>query len=52
MNLLKKIDDSEVNVELVAIECNCGNQMKIDKKVIEKDEAFMCPNCRKIGFTH
>lgn len=51
MDLYKRINESEVKSDLVAIQCECGIQMKMDKKVIEKDEAFMCPNCRKTGFS-
>lgn len=50
MSLYKVIEDTEINVVLVPIQCNCGIQMKIDKRIIEKDETFQCPNCRKIGF--
>lgn len=50
MNLFKTIEESEIKIEFVPIECRCGIQMKMDKRVIEKDEAFMCPSCRQIGF--
>ena len=50
MNVFKTIEESKIKVELVPIECRCGIQMKMDKRVIEYNEAFMCPKCRKIGF--
>lgn len=34
------------------IECNCGIQMKVDIRIIEKNEVFMCPNCYKISFVN
>ncbi len=50
MNLFKIINKSEIKVELVPIQCKCGIQMEMDKRVIENDEAFMCPLCRDMGF--
>lgn len=48
--MYKLISENEIRSELIAIECKCGIQMKIDKVVIDKEEAFICPNCRNMGF--
>lgn len=46
----KIIKDKELEIELVAIICECGTRIKVEQKVIDRDEAFHCPYCRKIGF--
>lgn len=46
----KIIEGEELGVELVAIKCQCGTRMKVEQKVIDRDEAFHCPYCRIIGF--
>lgn len=52
MNLYRIVDESEIEVELVALKCtNCNTALKIEKKVVDLDEAFVCPYCRKNGWT-